>query len=179
MAGYRNMKIEYLADYPEHIPALAKWFHDEWGYLSPNYRLEERTERLHAKAKKDSIPLALVALESGVPIGSASLVPCDMDIRSHLEPWLSSVYVEVSSRRRGIGTALVNRVIQEAQQRGFPSVYLWTPKEEHFYSQRGWKTLERTEYRNETAVVMEHVLKEQQANNQMQNTGTKAPDSDL
>ena len=31
-AGHQKMKIEYLADYTAHVPTLAKWFHDEWGY---------------------------------------------------------------------------------------------------------------------------------------------------
>jgi N-acetylglutamate synthase-like GNAT family acetyltransferase len=152
------MRIEYLADYTEHVPTLAKWFHDEWGYLSPGYGLEERMQRLYAKSNKEGIPVAFVAVEAGNPIGSASLVHCDMDTRSHMTPWLSSVYVEVSSRGHGVGEALVSRVIREAQRLGFASLYLWTPNEEPFYGRRGWQTLERTEYRNERAVVMEYIL---------------------
>ena len=164
------MKIEYLADHPEHVPLLAKWFHNEWGYLSPGYELEEREKRLRAKANREAIPISFIAMDGERPIGSASLVECDMDTRSHLKPWLSSVYVQASSRRHGAGTALVSRVIHEARQHGFSSVYLWTPTEEEFYRKRGWRTLERTRYKNENAVVMEYALGDGLANNSSQAT---------
>ena len=152
------MKIDYLAEHIEHVPLLAKWFHDQWGYLSPGYTIEERTVRVRAKAQREAIPIAFIATDNGKPVGSASLVECDMDSHSHLTPWLSSVYVESSSREQGVGEALLSRVIQEAQQLGYLSLYLWTPSEEKFYSKRGWKTLEVTEYKNEHAVVMQYSL---------------------
>lgn len=152
------MKIEYLADHIEQVPVLAKWFHDQWGYLSPDRTLEERTKMLLGKANRGALPMAFVAMDCCKPVGSASLVECDMDSRSHLKPWMSSVYVEESSRTRGIGAALVSRVVLEAQQLGFSLLYLWTPNEEKFYGKRGWRMLERTTYKNETAVVMEYSL---------------------
>ncbi len=66
------MRIEYLADYTEHIPTLAKWFHDQWGYLSPDRTLEEQTERVRMKANRETIPVACVAMDGDAPIGSAS-----------------------------------------------------------------------------------------------------------
>ena len=155
---YNNMEIKYLADQTECVPILAKWFHEEWGYLSPECDLKERKERLRAKANRDVIPITFVAIDSGEPVGSASLVECDMDSHSHLKPWLSSVYVQTSWRRHGIGTALLNRVIGEAGRHGFAKLYLWTPKAEKFYAERGWQVIERTTYKNENAVVMAYTL---------------------
>ena len=148
------MKIEYLADCIEHVPTLAGWFHDEWGYLEPERDLKERTNQLHEKANRDAIPVAFVSVDGNEPVGSAILVECDMDTRAHLKPWLSSVYVLPSYRRHGVGTALVNRVVEEAKQQGFSQLYLWTPKEEKFYARRGWQVIERTQYKNENAVIM-------------------------
>ena len=150
------MKIEYLADHMQHVTLIAGWFHDEWGYMPPGRTLEERIDRLHTIASQGGIPTSFVALEDGRPVGSASLVECDMHSRSDLKPWLSTVYVATSSRRQGIGTALVARVIDEAQQHGFSSLYLWTPGKESFYGRRGWTTLGKTRYKNEDAVLMVH-----------------------
>ncbi len=150
------MRIEYLADYTEHIPTLAKWFHDEWGYLAPGRSLAEQMERVRMKANRGTMPMAFIALDGDTPIGSASLVECDMHSRSHLKPWLSSVFVAPSYRRRGVGTALVSRVVRAAKEQGFPLLYLWTPNEERFYAKRGWEVIERTEYKKENAVVMRY-----------------------
>ena len=154
------MKIEYLADCTEHVTVLAKWFQDEWGYLSPEIKLEDRTTRLHANANRKSIPMTFVAVEGKHPVGSASIVECDMDTHSHFKPWLASVYVASDHRNRGIGTKLVMRIIEEAKLHGFPILYLWTPKKEKFYAKRGWVLIERTTYKNENASVMEYFLKE-------------------
>jgi GNAT superfamily N-acetyltransferase len=152
------MKIEYLADCTEHVPVLAKWFHDEWGYLLPEIKLEDRKKRLYARANRKSIPIAFVAVGGKEPMGSASIVECDMDTHSHLKPWLSSVYVSSDYRNRGIGTKLVTRIIEEVKLHGFPILYLWTPKKEKFYAKRGWALIERTTYKNENASVMEYLL---------------------
>src|SRR4051812_14891174 len=40
-----EMKVEYLADHPSHLPTVAAWQHAQFGYLTPNVMLKDRTER--------------------------------------------------------------------------------------------------------------------------------------
>merc|ERR1712014_224706 len=40
-------------------------------------------------------------------------------------PWLSSIYVRPSARRRGVGRQLVEAVVQEAAKRCFEDVFLY------------------------------------------------------
>jgi len=148
------MRIEYLADHIDHVPVLAKWFHDQWGHLDPDRSIEDGTERLYSKANRDKMPITFVAIDGDRPIGSASLVECDMDTRAHLKPWLASVYVDAQFRTRGIGSSLVRRVVDEARVHGFSILYLWTPDKAHFYSTLGWTVIEETSYLNETVTVM-------------------------
>ena len=70
---------------------------------------------------------------------------------------MSSVYVEPASRGHGIGTALVSRVVAEARENGFSSLYLWTPNKERYYAKRGWAGVERTRYKKEDVLVMQHL----------------------
>jgi GNAT superfamily N-acetyltransferase len=148
------VKIEYLADCPQDVPQLAAWFHAQWSYLCPELGLEERTERLRGRVNRADLPLAVVARVNGCPVGSASLVACDMHTRRQLTPWLSSVYVDAPFRRQGIGAALVRRVLDEAHRLGVGTVYLWTPDREAFYSKRGWVVEERVNFRGVPAVLM-------------------------
>lgn len=149
-----EVHIEYLADHTAYVSRLAEWHHDQWGYLSPGYTLQERTSRLHSKANKNMVPTSFVAIVADCPVGSASLVKCDMDIRPALEPWISSVFVHPSYRKRGIGTRLVSRVEVEADALGYSVLHLWTPDKSAFYSRRGWSLIERTAYRSEDAAIM-------------------------
>jgi GNAT superfamily N-acetyltransferase len=148
------MQIEYLADHPEFIPVLAGWHHAEWAYLRPGDTLEARTERLRGECGHEEIPTVFVALEEGALLGSAMLLHHDMDTRMDLTPWLAGVFVAPDHRRRGIGSALVRRVVECAGRLGVKRLYLYTPSAERLYSQLGWSPLERTKYQGADVLVM-------------------------
>jgi GNAT superfamily N-acetyltransferase len=52
------------------------------------------------------------------------LVAHDMDTRMDLSPWLAGVFVAPHHRRRGVGAALVQRIIDEATGLGVEQLYL-------------------------------------------------------
>jgi N-acetylglutamate synthase-like GNAT family acetyltransferase len=147
---------EYLADHPEALPILAEWQHREWGYLRPGDTAEKRMVRLQGYANRDRIPLTVVALEAGNVLGSASLIPHDMDTRMELTPWLAGVYVGEAYRRRGIGAELVRRIMAEAGKLSVPLLYLYTVHSEKFYAGLGWTLQERTPYREQKVVIMNY-----------------------
>ena len=148
------MQIEYLADKAAFIPTLARWHHEEWGYLSPGGSVEQRVSKLQTHRGRQHIPTTFVALSEGMPLGSASLVAHDMDTRMDLSPWLASLYVTPEHRRRGVGTALVQRVLREAEALSVTTLYLFTPDREEFYTRLGWSLVERTEYRGQQVDIM-------------------------
>jgi N-acetylglutamate synthase-like GNAT family acetyltransferase len=148
------MTVEYLADHPEAMPLLARWQHAEWGHVRPGDSLEARLTRLRNYANRDRIPLTVVALEDGVVLGSASLVPHDMETRMELTPWLASVFVGEPYRRKGIGADLVRRIMAEAKRLEVPILYLYTVHSEKFYAGLGWTLQERTAYREQQVVIM-------------------------
>jgi predicted N-acetyltransferase YhbS len=148
------MHIDYLADHPEFIPTLAHWHHEQWNYLCPGDSVERRIESLHAHLERGQIPVTFVAVSGQAVLGSASLIAHDMDTRMDLSPWLASVYVASEHRRAGIGTALVRRVIREAETLDIPALHLFTPDKESFYARLGWSVIERPEYRGYPQVVM-------------------------
>jgi GNAT superfamily N-acetyltransferase len=153
------MRIDYLADHPEFIPVLAQWQHEEWAYLRPGDTVEARTERLRAACGRGGIPIVLVAFSESTLIGSAMLIAHDMDNRMDLTPWLAGVFVAPDYRRRGIGSALVKRVVECATQLGVRRLYLYTPSAEQMYSRLGWSAIERTYYHGANVVLMSYDLR--------------------
>lgn len=148
------MRIEYLADRPEMIPTLAEWLHAQFGYLNPGDTVEKRAERLETRATQAGIPVAFVAVDGDALLGSASLVFQDLETRPEIGPWLASVYVAPAYRRRGIASALVGRVVEEARDLGVPRLYLFTTDQERLYARLGWHPVERTTFHGEDIVVM-------------------------
>lgn len=148
------MKVGYLADHREHIPRLAEWLHAQWGHLHENDSVERRTARLESRATRGGVPVTFVAVDGETLLGSASLVVDDLETRPELTPWLASVFVAPEHRGRGVASALVKRVVEEAKTSGVDRLYLWTTDQERLYARLGWNPVERTRFQGEDVVVM-------------------------
>jgi predicted N-acetyltransferase YhbS len=148
------MEIVPLADHPEHIPRLARWHLAEWGRYGSGRTQASTEERLHRHVASGGIPLTMVAVEDGEPVGSAALVWNDMKTRPEIRPWLADVVVAPAWRRRGIGSKLVRRLVERARELGVETLYLYTPDQDQLYERLGWETVERLDYRDEEVVLM-------------------------
>lgn len=125
----------------------------------PGLREEDLTRIFSGHLNWDHIPLTLIAFLDGQPAGTASIYVHDLDARPDLSPWLAAVYVAPSFRKQGIGSKLVKAVESVAQKLQIGRLYLFTPDQEHFYTNLGWSVLERLEYRNQTVVVMDKFMR--------------------
>jgi N-acetylglutamate synthase-like GNAT family acetyltransferase len=148
------MEIVRLRDRTEHIPTLAAWHHAEWAYLHDVDSVERRIAEFHEELKANGIPRTFVVVSENGPIGSASILPYDMDTRMDLTPWLASVYVVPEQRKRGIGSALVRHVVQEATALGYHTLYLYTPDRPKFYASLGWSPVEKVDYHGHPVDIM-------------------------
>jgi predicted N-acetyltransferase YhbS len=150
------VQIEFLADRPEFIPTLAEWHFREWAYLRPGDSVANRVRLLHQRSGRRDLPITFVASSGAELLGSAMLVHHEMDSRPQFTPWLAGVFVTPAHRRCGIGRALAEHVVGEAAKLGFPTVYLFTPSAEEFFSHLGWSIVEHTRYRNTDVAIMSH-----------------------
>ena len=150
------MEIAYLADYPQVAPTLAEWHFREWHSLDANDSVARRLEYLRAASNLRRIPSVFVAVDNGYLLGSATLAEYDMETRRDLTPWLADVLVAPEFRRRGIASALVRRVVEEARALGVPQLYLFTtgPWREKLYAGLGWSVIDRPIYLEIERVLM-------------------------
>ncbi|MDA2938541.1 GNAT family N-acetyltransferase [Acidobacteria bacterium AH-259-A15] len=156
-----DLRIEYLADHPELLPQIARWQYGEWGHLNPGDSIERRIRTLQGHLNRDCIPMTLVALLDSVAVGSASFVEHDLPDRKDLSPWLASVFVLPDHRRRGIGSALVRRVVDEAYRLKISPIFLFTWDQESLYRSLGWRVRERTRSGKSEIAIMEITPKEE------------------
>ena len=150
----KEMHIEYLADRPEFIPTLARWHYEEWANLRSGDSVEARILRLQGSCGRGRIPLTVIAILENELLGSASLIEHDMDSRLDLTPWLAGVFVAPQHRRRGIGAALVRRIMEEATPLPLSKLYLYTVDSTVFYAHLGWSLVEKARYRENYVSIM-------------------------
>ena len=85
----------------------------------------------------ETLPGFVVAESDGVIVGTAALEACCDNAL------LRSVAVAPDWRSRGLGRALVNRVIAEAEARGIRALYLLTMTAEHYFPSFGFQPVMR------------------------------------
>ena len=148
------MHILDLKQVPHFLPTLAQWHQAQWSYLNPGENLHHRIARMQEYLDEFFIPSTFVAIDNNLA-GSAAIVARDMDTRPDWGPWLASVYVAPEHRHKGIASALIKHVQQQAKQRGIDELFLFTPDAQvAFYLQRGWTLLEATDYRGSRVTIM-------------------------
>ncbi|MGR8931111.1 MAG: GNAT family N-acetyltransferase [Gammaproteobacteria bacterium] len=147
------MQIINLNKQPQHIAQLALWHHQEWAALNPGRTLKQRIEYMQSYLDKNLIPSTFV-IKHQTLMGSAAIVANDMETRPELTPWLASVFVAPQFRNRGVGSAVVQHVMQQAQAAGIPKLYLFTPDRMSFYARLGWHIVSEEEYRGHRVTIM-------------------------
>jgi predicted N-acetyltransferase YhbS len=148
------IRIDYLADCPQHLARVAAWQQAEFGYLNPAITIEQREARLRDSLQRDGLPLTVVALlADGTPAGAATLLPRTIT-HPHLTPWLSTVVVPPACRGRGIASALSLRIACDAARLGFPTLYLFTPHNASLYRRIGWEPVDEAELDGMPVTVM-------------------------
>lgn len=150
------MQIQFLADRPEAVPTIARWYFDEWGHKEPGNSVEATIHRLRGKLNRDTLPIPIIAIdEDGSLLGTAQLKVREMEIFPDREFWFGGLYVISQARGRGIGASLVNRIVELAQIRKIPELWLQTyALDGGLYARLGWTMVERLSYKGQDIAVM-------------------------
>ncbi len=134
-------RIDFLSRHPEHTDQVADWIFDSWGDGTPEGRNRAR-QRVRERLAEDAVPLTLVALDADVPVGTVSLFVSDLDGFDELTPWLAALYVTPTARTSGVGTLLVDRIVELAGELGYERVFLQAQQAAEYYATRGWERID-------------------------------------
>lgn len=148
------MRIDLLADHPQHIHTLASAMLQQWRYAEPEHTLETRTVQLRNHLNRDALPIAWVAHDTNQVVGTAALRTHDLEDRQELTPWLAGVLVLPAFRRQGIGAALCAAVEQFARRLGVQTLYLYTLDQQGLYGALGWRVFDRAPWRGYSGDIM-------------------------
>ncbi|MHC4946852.1 MAG: GNAT family N-acetyltransferase [Planctomycetota bacterium] len=121
-----NVEVAHLFECPEHLGTVARWIHEEWWSDKPGHTVETMAARLREARDRNAVPLSLVALHAGDPVGTVNLVANDNDERPNLAPWLAALLVAPEHRGQGVGSDLVRSLVGEATRLRVRQLYLGT-----------------------------------------------------
>jgi RimJ/RimL family protein N-acetyltransferase len=138
--------IGFLADYPDTIPTLAKWFRDQWPDYYADMSQAELERDFLEDASRSRLPIRLVAFESNELAGTIILRERGSETLPDLQPELGGLYVVESHRGHGIGTELVRAGMQLARDQGYGAVYATTVAAAGILERLGWEFVKTVVY---------------------------------
>ena len=136
-----------LEIYPLHekksvYPILAYWSYIHW-FINRDISFELIMHEYKKRASVNELPCSFVAIWDGFPVGMVSLRKTDLLSREDLTPWMSALYVLPDYRNRGVGSELIEAVLNSSREKGFEKIFLFLDHRdinelERYYSVRGW-----------------------------------------
>ena len=141
-----DVTIRLLADAAEAVPILAEWFVAEWEpYYGPGGPGDAVAD-LTACLNRDEIPLAVAAFApDGGLTGTAALKATSAGGDLHAGPWLAALLVRPDFHKRGIGTALIEAIRQQARRLGYSELACSTDTGEAMLQRQGWQRIGETQ----------------------------------
>jgi GNAT superfamily N-acetyltransferase len=153
-----DVRIDYLADHPEALPALERLFQDEW----PAYYGADGPGSAHqdlvAYSNRGQLPVGVVAFLGSEPCGVAALKADSIRTHTHLTPWIGGGMVAPQLRRLGIGARLLFALENVARDLGFMTIYSGTSTANSLLVREGWQLIEVVQYSNEAISIYEKTL---------------------
>lgn len=131
--------IGFLADYPDTIPTLAKWFRAQWPDYYADWSQAELEQDFLSDTSRDQVPCRLVAFESGELTGTIILRQNGSAMPPEFQPELGGLYVVQTHRGRGIATELVRSGMKVALDQGYEAVYATTVAAAGILERLGWE----------------------------------------
>jgi GNAT superfamily N-acetyltransferase len=141
------LRIARLADHPEFLPALSAGYEAEWPawYARPG---EARAD-LAGRLNWDRLPLGLVAVTHGTPIGTLAISERDNYGDPAFRPTVIGLWVAPAHRRQGVATALLRTACGEARALGYARLHAATASAAALFTRKNWKSLGEADWRGE------------------------------
>jgi predicted N-acetyltransferase YhbS len=153
------VRIEYLADHPDVIPLLARWFRAEWPDHYAARELEDIEQEFQSWLNRDLLPVGMVAIDGDEVVGTVVLRGKALETHPDRKPGLGGLYVAAQHRGRGIGTALVKAGMVQARELGYGAVYAGMGGAGRILERLGWARIESLLYHGEPVVLYGCTLK--------------------
>lgn len=148
------LQFEYLADHPDQVPTVIRWWQSVW---ADRMGATEQAEAiLRDSLSHQQLPIHVLAMIDGEAVGTAALKKQELaELYSDCQYWLGSVFVAEAHRGGKIASALSEHIASLARQRRLPHLYLQTMNTSGgLYARLGWQPIEEFEYRGERSLLM-------------------------
>ena len=151
-AGMANVQTFIVEPGTPELTICARWRANAFSVLKVSFEQELRSLELFASDHTHGV--ALIAKADSEAVGTCLLVEAEIEPNHDVSPWLAGLFVVPERRRMGAGAILVRAIEDQARQRGFSRLHLYTTDAVGFYAKLGWSVLDRTNWKGLDTALM-------------------------
>lgn len=146
--------IAYLADHPEHVRIIGKWYWQEWD-RHEGWNIEQSIAYAKEGCHKDKLDLTLIALnEKNECVGTIQAMKKSfLNDFQHLSPWLGSFYISPAHRRNRVAFMLYKKLMEILSKLDIEEAHAFTPNLQKFFTRHGGQQIGTTDYAGKTVNV--------------------------
>jgi N-acetylglutamate synthase-like GNAT family acetyltransferase len=136
-----SFKVVSLAEHPHHWQTAAEWSYEAWQHDFPSDTVQTYLDQYAlAQSKPEQLLEVFAAVTDKDQLLGVSTLVHDDELPDAPEPgpWLAAVFVTPDARKLGVGSALVQQVVNRARELDYPKIYLYTEHQENWYASTGW-----------------------------------------
>jgi N-acetylglutamate synthase-like GNAT family acetyltransferase len=136
-----SFKVVALAEHPHHWQTAAEWSYEAWHHEFPSDTVQTYLDQYAlAQSKPEQLLEVFAAVTDKDQLLGVSTLVHDDELPDAPEPgpWLAAVFVTPDARKLGVGSALVQQVVNRARELDYPKIYLYTEHQENWYASTGW-----------------------------------------
>jgi len=136
-----SFKVAPIADLEQHWQQAAEWSFEAWQHEFPSDTVQTYLDQYAlARSKPEQLLEIFAAVtDNDQLLGVATLVHDDeLPDAPEPGPWLAAVFVTPDARKFGVGSALVNQVVDRARDLDYTRLFLYTEHAHSWYETKGW-----------------------------------------
>lgn len=133
--------IENINKHKQHETAVASWLLAEWGTKGSEKYWQDWVAY---SQNDDSIFQTFVILDNGKLVGTYGIMPCDLQSRQELGPWVGNLFVDKKYRLNSLKyfSEMQKHFSHMCKLLNLKKVYVYTPHKAIVFIRYGFKFIE-------------------------------------
>ena len=135
------MEIKNIKQYPEFQTEITKWLNSEWGSKTS---LSYWSDWVEKSKDETSLFQTFVLVENGKPVATYGIMPCDLQSRQDLTPWVGNLFIPRKYRMHSMPYLfeLFRHSEQIFRNLNMKRVYVYTPHNPKVFQKFGYRFIE-------------------------------------
>lgn len=137
--------IENISKHKQYEQEVAEWLYSQWGFGFEKGKKYWQDWVASSQNEKSNFQTFII-LDDNIPVGTYGLMPCDLQSRQDLSPWVGNLFIHPKYRLKSLlYFSKINQHFKQIKQElNIDKFYIYTKFNPIVYIRYGFKLIDKT-----------------------------------